>query len=474
MQATEISSEGLKKHYKIVVDKAQIQAQMEIELKAAGEQVKIPGFRPGFIPMKILQQRYGKAVQADVLKQVINQATNDFITKHNYRPTMTPEVNIEAFEEEADLTFTVAFEVFPDMQEVDFSKIKLDRKVYEISDHDVDKTMETIAQRNPKLVRAADGSKAALGNVVSIDFKGSVAGVEFNGGSAKNFKLELGSKQFIDGFEAQLVGVKEGDERTVTVTFPVDYQAEDLAGKEADFAVKVHEIHAKQPAEIDESFVKDKGFPDVAAFREAVRGQMAKEYDQIVRNYLKKDLFDILENEDLELPKGMVDMEFNAIWMRLQEAKKQGDESLEGKSDDELREEYLEIAKRRVKLGLLLADVGTRYKIQITREELTRAIMEQASQYPGQENKIIDFYRKNPERVEELRGPILEEKAVDYVLSKVTLVDNKVSIEDLLAEDADDESGDNASKKSGNKAKSAKTSEADSEKKASAKKKAAK
>jgi trigger factor len=475
MQATELSSAGLKKQYKIVVDKARIQAQTEIELKAAGEQVKIPGFRPGFIPMKILQQRYGKAVQSDVLKQVINQATNEFISEKNFRPTMTPEVNIESFEEDADLAFTISFEVFPDMPDVDFTKIKLSRKVYEISDQDIDKTMTTIAERNPKLVRASEGSKAALGNVVNIDFRGSVAGVEFKGGTATNFQLELGSNQFIDGFEKQLVGVKEGDERTVTVTFPVEYPAADLAGKEADFAVKVHEILAKEPAEIDDTFVKEKGFADVAAFREAVRGQMAKEYDQIVRNQLKKELFDILESEHkLELPQGMVDLEFNSIWQRLQEAKQQGDESIIGKSDDELKTEYMDIAKRRVKLGLMLAEVGTRNKIQITREELTRAIMQQASQYPGQESKVIDFYRKNPERAEELRGPILEEKAVDFVLSKVTFNDQKVALDDLVDED-EDESGETSGKSKGGKAKSAKKSgDAEAEEKSASKKKAAK
>jgi len=461
MQATQISSEGLKREFKIVVDSASIQSQMETELKTAGEQVKIPGFRPGFIPMKILKQRYGKSVQGDVLKQAINQATNDFIAEKSFRPTLTPQVNIESYEEGKDLVFSIAFEVFPEMPEVDFKKITLHRKVYEISEEDVDTTVATIAERNPKLVRAPEGTIAALGNVLTIDFKGTVNGIAFNGGTASGFKLELGSGQFIAGFEEQLVGAKEGDERKVTVTFPKDYPGADIAGKEADFAVTIHEIHIKEVADINDEFVKAKGFSDIKAFRDTVRAQMSKEYDTLVRNSLKKELFDILEKEKIELPQAMVDMEFNSIWQRLLEAKKQGDDSFEGKTEDELKAEYMEIARRRVKLGLLLADIGSRQKIQISREELTRAIMEQASQYPGQENKVMDFYRKNPERMEDLRGPILEEKAVDFILNESIFVERKVSLEELASGDEEeDNSGEikpaNAEKKESKKEESPK------------------
>ena len=453
MQVTELSSEGLKKNYKIVVDKARIESQMEVELKAAGEQVKIPGFRPGYIPMKILKQRYGKSVQGDVLKEVINQVTNEVITEKKHRPALTPQINIEAYKEGEDLAFTVAFEVFPEMPEIDFAAITLNRKTYDIADENIDTMLGNIAKGNHKKVRAKEGSKAALGNIVVIDFKGSVDGVVFPGGTASNFELELGSNQFIEGFEAQLVGTKEGDERTVTVTFPKAYHAKELAGKEAEFAVTVHEIHDKEPAEIDDAFAKSKGFTDLETFRKSVRGQMAKEYDGVVRNHLKKELFDILDEKcDMELPQGMVDVEFDTIWQRLQEAKKQGDESLADKSDDDLSVEYKEVAKRRVKLGLLLAEIGSKNKLEITREELSRAIMQQASMFPGEENKVIEFYRKNPDRMKDLQGPILEEKAVDFILSKVKMVDEKVSVEELLAED------DNADSDTKSKSKPAKKS----------------
>jgi len=471
MQVTELSSKGLKKNYKIVVEKARIASQMEVELKAAGEQVKIPGFRPGYIPMKILKQRYGQAVQGDVLKQVINQVTNEFINEKKYRPALTPQINIEAYKDGEDLAFTIAFEEFPQMPEVDFAKITLNRKVYEIADKDIDAMFENIAKGNHKKVRAEKGAKAALGNIVIIDFKGSVGGVPFAGGTADNFELELGSKQFIDGFEAQLVGAKEGDERTVTVTFPKTYHAKELAGKEADFAVTVHEIHDKEPAEIDDAFAKSKGFTDLETFRKSIRGQMAKEYDGVVRNHLKKELFDILEEEcNMELPQGMVDIEFNSIWERLQEAKKQGDESLASKTDDELTVEYKSVANRRVKLGLLLADIGSKHKLEITREELTRAIMQQASMFPGEENKVVEFYRKNPERMKDLQGPILEEKAVDYILSKVKMVDEPISLEELLEDDGEDDGGIKSKSESKPAKKTAKKSDEDAKTEDSSKK----
>lgn len=484
MQVTELKSEGLKKEFKIVVDSARIQEQMEVELRAAGERVKIPGFRPGFIPMKVLQQRYGKAVQADVLKQVINQATTDVINERKLRPALTPQVNIEDYKEGGELVFSMTFESFPEMPDIDYGKITLDRKVYEIKEADIDEAIARIAERSPKLNRAKEGTKAASGHVVNIDFVGRVGGVEFSGGSATGFQLELGSGQFIEGFEDQVIGAGEGDKVTVTVTFPKDYPSPDIAGKEAEFAVTVHEVHEKETPEIDENFVKARGFADIRAFREAVRGQMVKEYDQVVRNHLKKELFDQLDAQyKMDLPEGMVDMEFNAIWKRLQQAKSEGDASVAGKKDEELREEYMQIARRRVKLGLLLAEVGTRNHIQITREELTRAIMQQASMYPGQENKVMDFYRKHPERMDDLRGPILEEKAVDYVLSQIAFKDHPVTLDELASSEGDMDS-EEPQKKPEKEAKSSKTAKAEpeekprkkdeSQKKSSAKKKAAK
>jgi trigger factor len=439
MQVTELESSGLKKSFKVVVDAAQINMQMEAELKAAGERVKIPGFRPGFIPLKVLQQRYGKAVQPDVIKNTINRAANDVMAQKQIRPTMSPQVNIEEYEDGGDLTFTMSIESFPDVPEITFDDITLERKTFDIDEEEIDDAAERVSMRHPSFTPLEEGGKAKSGHIVNIDFKGMIDGVAFEGGTASDFKLELGSGQFIEGFEDQLIGAKKGDEKKVSVTFPKDYHAKNLAGQPAVFEVTINEIHSKEAPVIDDEFAKTLGFADIKAFRAALREQMAKGYEQIVRNDLKKQLFDELETKvDFELPQGMLEAEFNSIWARLQEAKKRGEADMEGMTEEELKKEYREIATRRVKLGLLLADIGRRNKIQVTREELGRSAMQYASMYPGQEKQILEFYGKHPERLEELRGPLLEEKAVDFILSKTTLKDNKVSLEELLKESEED------------------------------------
>lgn len=449
MQVTELENKGLKRKYRITVGADQINAQTEAELKIAGERVKIPGFRPGYIPMKILKQRYGQSVQQDVLKNVINQSTTDLVNQKKERPALTPQINIEEYKEEAGLTFTVEFESFPTLPEVNYDKITIDRNTFDVAEKDIDDAQERIAESSPKLVRAKEGTKAAKGQSVVIDFKGTIDGAAFPGGTAEKFRLELGSGQFIEGFEDQLIGIKEGENRTVNVKFPDSYHGKDVAGKKAAFEVKVHEILDKELPAVDDEFAKARGFADVASLRQAIKEQINNEYGQLVRNQLKKQLFDILEETyDFDLPQGMVDLEFNSIWERLQEAKKQGDESIADKDEAELKKEYRAIAERRVKLGLLLADIGNKNKIQISREELGQAVFQQARMYPGQERKVIEFYQKNPERADELRGPILEEKAVDFVLSKIKFNDKKISLDELAKQGLEDEDDVRPAKKS--------------------------
>ncbi len=456
MQVAELEKKGLKTVLKVTVDAEQIRQQTEAELKIAGERVKIPGFRPGFIPMKVLQQRYGKAVQADVLKQVISRSSGEALSQKKLRPVMTPQIDIaQGYDEGKDLTYTMTVESFPPVPAMSFDKIKLDRQTFEVDEKAIDDASQRIAERSPNFEKLGESAKAAEGNVVTIDFKGMIDGVAFEGGSASNFRLELGSGQFIEGFEGQLVGAKAGDERSVKVTFPKDYQAETLAGKPAVFEVKVKEIYSKEAPAIDDKFAKDRGFADLRALREAIRGQLIKEYDQLVRSRLKKQLFDILDEKyDFELPTSMVEMEFGTIWERLQQAKEQGDESLAGRSDDDLKKEYKGIANRRVKLGIMLAEVGNLNKIQVSREELGRAAMQQASQFPGQEKQVMEFYQKNPDRIEDLRGPILEEKAVDFILGKVSYNDIKVSVDELTEEEDIEPAG--KKNASGSRGKSAK------------------
>ncbi|MDE3060068.1 MAG: trigger factor [Pseudomonadota bacterium] len=455
MNITELEAKGLKKSFRIVVEAKALNAELEAELKRAGERIKIPGFRPGYIPMKILQQRYGKSVQPEVIKNVINRATNQALATNNLRPALTPQVALDDYQEGGDLAFTMSFEVFPQVPEMTFDDIALDRHTFEVGDKEIGEALERIAQSTPKLNRAKEGAKAAEGDVTAIDFKGMIDGVAFEGGSAENFRLELGSGQFVDGFEKQLIGAREGEERTVTVSFPKDYAGQKVAGKEAAFAVTVKEIYTKETPAIDDAFAKERGFADLAALKEAARAQLTKEYDQIVRNQLKKQLFDILEERyDFELPQGMVDLEFNTIWDRFKETPA----GREAKDDESVKEEYRDIARRRVKLGLMLAETGLKHNLRITREELGRMAMQQASLYPGQEGKILQFYRDHPERMEDLRGPLLEEKSVDFILGKVKLNDRKISVEALIAEDAEaDDEAPKAKKKAKARAEEEKT-----------------
>lgn len=442
MHVKEIESAGLKRKYHITVPAGTIAEQVEVELKEAGKTLKLPGFRPGFVPMKILQQRFGKSVEADVLKNVIQRSTGAMLNDKKLRPALTPEVAVESYEQGKDLAYTVSVETFPEVPEVAFDGITLTRQTFEIEAKEIDEALARIAERTPNFVPVKEGAKAANGNVVVIDFKGSIDGVLFDGGTAERFRLELGSGQFIDGFEAQLVGLKAGDEKVVKVSFPADYGSANLAGKPADFEVKIHEVLAKELPAIDDQFAQDRGLADLAALRDAVKVQLAKEYDQIVRTQLKKQLFDVLDEKvDFELPEGMVEMEFGNIWERLQQAKKEGDESLAGKTDEELKEEYRAISERRVKLGILLAEVGNKNSLTIGREEMNRAVMQQASMFPGQENMVFDFYKKNPDRLEDLRGPIMEEKAVDFILSKVAYKEEKVTIEQLVKASEEDDEG---------------------------------
>jgi len=439
MQIKEIESAGLKRKYQITVPASDIQDEMEAELKNAGKHVKIPGFRPGFVPMKILKQRYGASVGNDVLKNVIQRTTGQVITDKKLRPALTPDVAVESYTEGKDLSYTMSVETFPEVPDLKFDKIKLERNTFEVGDKEIDEALARIADRSPELSPAAADAKAKLGDVVEIDFKGKIDGVAFDGGTAEKFQLELGSKQFIDTFEEQLVGLKAGDEKVVKVSFPKDYGSANLAGKASEFEVKVHGVLTKKTPEINDEFAKARGFNDAAALRDVVKTQLTKEYDQVVRTKLKKQLFDELEEQvDIELPEGMLKMEFDNIWQRLKQAQAEGDETLVGKNDEELKEEYESIAARRVKLGIFLAEISNRNKLQVTREELGRAAMQQASQFPGQERRVMEFYKNNPERLEDLRGPILEEKAVDFILTKVEYKDAPTTIEALNKAEEDD------------------------------------
>lgn len=435
MQVKQLKNSKLEREYAVTVSAAEIEAQMQQQLQVIGHQVKIPGFRPGKVPASLLRQRYGKSVMGEVLEKTVNKQMGELLREKEERPAMQPKIEITAFDEGKDLEFTVAYEVLPEVPEVDFAKITVEKLTYDLPESEVEEGLERLASYR-KSHEPKEG-KAAKGDAVKIDFKGFLNDVPFAGGEAKGHVLELGSNSFIPGFEDQLIGAKSGDDLKVKVTFPKEYHSKDLAGQPTVFEVKVHEVLAVVPGKVDDTMAKSMGMDSLDKLKEAIRGQIAGDYDNVARTKLKKALFDELDGAcKFEAPKSMIEAEFETIWKQIEEAKKRGEEELD-KPEDELRAEYQAIAERRVKLGLLLSDVGRKNGLKVNQDELSRAVMNHARQFPGQEQRVLEYYQKNPQELQELQGPIIEEKSVDFILGKVKLNERKVSIEELIAEDAE-------------------------------------
>jgi len=452
MQVKAKEHKGLSYSYSVTVPASAIEQHMETELQTFGKKVKIPGFRAGKVPMAVLKQRYAKDVMGDVLNSAVNKATKDVVDQNKLRPALQPDIKIVDFKEGGDLQFDIEMEVMPEVPAIKFDKMTVDEYVVDVPESEIDESLKRLAESRKHLHKDKEGAAAKKGSVVKIDFVGKLDGVAFPGGTAEGHMLELGSNQFIPGFEDQLIGAKAGDKKEVNVTFPKEYHSKDLAGKPVTFDVTVHEVHYVHTPEIDAKFASSMGFDDVEALKKAVGEQLGQEFKRAGREKSKKQLFDVLDEKvSFDVPKKMLKMEFDSIWKQLEEAKKQGDKTLEGKSDAELKKEYEKIAERRVRLGIILSEIGREHKLQITKEELSAAVMQQARMFPGQEQQVFEYYRKNPQQIDELKGPILEEKAVDYILANVKRNEKKISVQELMDEGNEDESSDSKSKKTAKK-----------------------
>ena len=441
MQITQTNADGLKRNFKIVVAAADISRATDDKLRALSGQVNLPGFRPGKAPLGLLKKQYGKSVLGEVLQEQVNTATAKALEDNKLRPALQPKVEIQKFDDGTDLEYTVEVEVMPDVQPADFRQMTLEKLVADIPDADVDSALERIAQGQKEYEDVTEARPAAKGDGLVIDFLGKVDGVAFDGGAAKDYTLELGSNTFIPGFEDQLVGANVGDKKEVNVTFPAEYGNKDLAGKAAVFEVEVKALKAAKPVTIDDEFAKKMGLDSVAALKDAVRKQIEQEYNGVSRSRLKRKLLDQLaDGHSFPVPQGMVDMEFEQIWQQLQgespEAVAEREKS--GKTEDELKVEYRGIAERRVRLGLLLAHVGQDAKIEVKQEELTRAVMEQARRFPGQEKQVLEFFRSNEQATNSLRAPIFEDKVVDYILELAKVSEKKVGTAELMADPDED------------------------------------
>ena len=441
MEITKAEQNGLSHSFSITIPAAEIDASIEAELLNVGESAKIDGFRPGKIPMNVLKQQFSKRVLGDVIDKAVNKAAKEVFEQKELKPAVRPDIKIESYEEGQDLVLSMQVEQMPDVPEFDLSTVSVEKYVYEITDSEVEQGIERLAAQQKDFVAKAEGEAAAQGDAVKIDFIGRIEGEAFEGGTADGVQLELGAGQFIPGFEEQLVGKKAGDKVDVAVSFPENYHKEDLAGKPAVFETTVHEVLvASVPSEYDDTFAARVGFETIAELREKIKEHLETDYAAIARSRSKKKLFDAMDGViDFETPEGVVKQEYDIIMQQYEQAKEAGRVSPKDleKGDVAIAEEYKEVARRRVKLGFVLANISEKEGLQVTQEELSQAVMAEARNYPGQEQKVLEFYQQNPEQVEQIRGPLIEEKAVDYLLEKVQRKEVTVTTQALASEEED-------------------------------------
>lgn len=478
MQITETKSEGLSREFTINLPASEIEEKVTHKLMEIQRTAQLPGFRPGKVPVTVLRKRFGQSVLGEVLEAAVGDSSQQALSEKGIRPAMQPEIEITSFEDGKDLEYTMAVETLPEIELTDLAKIKLERLVPEAEAKDIDEALNNIAKAHQTSEPITGKRKSKAGDIVVIDFVGSVDGEEFPGGKAEDYQLELGSGSFIPGFEDQLVGVAAGTDTEVKVTFPAEYGATELAGKEALFKVALKEIREATPAAIDDELAKKTGMETLEQLRGSIAEEQAREYSSVARMRAKRLLLDeLFEAHEFEVPGRMVDQEFEAIWAQYEQQKQAEAENAEGdaaqaddkaeekaEDEDEQREEFREIAQRRVHLGLLLAEIGRQNEIQVGQEEVNRAIMEEARRYPGQEQQVMEFYRENPQALENVTAPLYEEKVVDFILELADVTDKKVSVADFMATlEADNEEEEKKKKPAKKKA---------APKKAAAKKKA--
>ncbi len=439
MQVTETKTEGLLHEFLIAVPAAEIEKNVTTRLTELSKTVRVPGFRPGKVPVALLRKQYGPSVMGEVLERTVNETSQKAIEERDLRPALQPKIEVTKFENGSDLEYSMVVETLPVIEPMDFSKISLQRLTVKADEKEIDNTLERIADAHKTSEPVKAKRKAKNGDVLIIDFVGRVDGEEFAGGKADGYSLELGSGSFIPGFEDQLVGSSVGDHVDVKVSFPADYGAEDLAGKDAEFSVDVQELRESAPAAVDDELAKKVGVDDLKTLKENIREEHEREFKDMSRQRIKRELLDVLsEAHSFEVPGGLIDNEFEAIWAQFEEHRKQAKEQGQDgeieadKTDDELKVEYRDIAERRVRLGLLLAEIGQSNNLKVNQEDINRAMMVEARRYPGQEQDVLEYFRNTPEALQSLSAPIMEDKVVDFILEIAKVSDKDASIDELM------------------------------------------
>jgi trigger factor len=447
MQVTETLTDGLKRGYTVVVPAADIQSRQTARLTELGKTLRLPGFRPGKVPLPVVRQRYGTAVTAEVMEESVNEATKQVLSERGLRPAMQPKIDVVSLDPAGkpaagDLEFKVELELLPDIAMPDFASIALTRLKAEVAPETIDKVLGDVAQRNRVLEPVTEDRGAEKGDMLKVDYTGTVDGVAFPGGTATDADLEVAGSGFIPGFTEQLEGMKPGDTRVIDVTFPENYGTAALAGKAAKFEIVAKALQSGVVPPVDEALATKLGFDNLDALRQAVTDQLQRDYDQQGRLRLKRELLDALAAKvDFAIPEGMAKAEFDQIWERLEQERKAGtlDSDDSGKDEDTLRAEYRAIADRRVRLGLLLSEIGRANGIAVAPEEMARAMREQASRYPGMEAQMMEMFRTNERFADALHGPLFEDKVVDYILELASVAEKSVTPEELAKDPEADE-----------------------------------
>lgn len=449
MQVQEVSAQGLRREYKITVPANDIAKAVDERILKLSKTAKMPGFRPGKVPPKLLKKQHGRSVMGEVLEKAVEDGSKKAIDENSLKPALRPKIEVTSFDEGKDLEFKMDLEVLPEVPEIDVKGIELERPVTPVGDKQVQESIDRIAESRRSYTKVDEDRACADGDQVLFDFEGKVDGETFEGGSAEGFELVLGSGRMIPGFEDGIAGMKAGEEKSINVTFPEGYAKAELAGKPAVFAIKLSEIRAPGELTIDDEFAKSMGAENVDDLKAKVRERIESEYKGFSRARVKRSLLDVLaERHVFEVPAGMVDLEFEAIWKQLEDEMKRTEQSFEdmGQSEEETKTEYRGIAERRVRLGLILSDIGTKNEVKVEPQEVQAEMINQARRFPGQEKEIFDYFRNTPGALEQLRAPIFEDKVVDFILEIAKVTDKEVAVEELMRDpDEEDAAASNSS-----------------------------
>lgn len=446
MQVTETLAEGLKHEFKVSVPASDLDAKADAKLVDLKDKVKLNGFRPGKVPVSHLKKVYGRSVMAETIDQTIRDTNTQIFTDRGFRLATEPKITMPTKQNEVeellsgktDLTYTVAIEVVPTIQLADFKTFSVEKPVVEVTDAEVDEAIKRIADQNRPYAAKSEGAKAANGDRVTISFKGRINGELFDGGTGEGIPVVIGANQFIPGFEEQLVGIGTGETRTLKVSFPKNYASEKLAGQPAEFETTATLIEAPGETTIDDEFAKTLGLESLDKLKEAARERLVAEFAGATRQRVKRALLDRLDDSHkFEAPPSLIEEEFNLMWNSIKAEMESSGKTFadEDTTEDAAKEEYQKIADRRVRLGLVLSEIGEKNKITVTDDEVSRAVIERARSMPGREKEVWDYYRNNANALAQLRAPIYEDKVVDFILELANVTEKKVSRDDLFKED---------------------------------------